>query len=66
MSTERTPVFEIHDLDGRVFVRPYVGSVEFNGEIFDTVADARAALPGIAVDCGWTDYFVTYADNVKL
>lgn len=54
--------FEIHGLDGKVWVRPYANNVEFNGETFDTLTEARAALPAFAVSLGWTDYSVTVAD----
>lgn len=58
MSKHRT--FEIHDLDGKVWVRPYEGDTEFNGETFDTLGDAKAALPDMAIDLGWaTEYYVT-------
>ncbi len=54
-----THTFEIHSLDGKIWVRPYAGNEEFNGETFDTMTEARDALPAIAVDLGWDDYNVT-------
>lgn len=55
-------VFEIQNLDGRVWVRPYAGSVEFNGDTFDSRADALAALRGFAVELGWSTFNVTIAE----
>jgi hypothetical protein len=54
--------FEIHGLEGRVWVRPYAGNVEFNGETYDTLAEAIDALPMFARELGWTDYYTTLAD----
>ncbi len=60
MNTQRT--FEIHMLEGRYFVRPYVGNDEYTGETFNTLTEARAALPAMASDLGWpNDYNVTEA-----
>jgi hypothetical protein len=54
--------FEIHGLEGRVWVRPYAGNVEFNGETYDTLAEAIDALPMFARELGWTDYYTTLAE----
>jgi hypothetical protein len=65
METKYTAVmstFEIHGLDNRVWIRPYAGNVEFNGETFDTLAEALAALPALARELGWTEYLTTIAD----
>lgn len=49
-------------LEGRYFVRPYVGNDEYTGETFNTLTEARAALPAMASDLGWpNDYNVTEA-----
>jgi hypothetical protein len=56
----KTHTFEIHGLDdGHVWVRPYVGNEEFNGETFAALVEALAALPTMASDLGWTEYAVT-------
>jgi hypothetical protein len=60
METKNT--FEIHGLDARVWVRPYVGNDELNGETYDTLADALDALPMLARELGWDDYNTTIAD----
>jgi hypothetical protein len=59
---ETSHCFEIHRLDNRVWVRPYAGNVEFNGETYDTLAEAFDALPMLARELGWTDYHTTIAE----
>lgn len=51
--------FEVSSLDGRVWVRPYDGNVEYNGETYATLAEALADIPQLAADLGWTDYNIT-------
>jgi hypothetical protein len=58
---ETSYCFEIHGLDSRVWVRPYAGNVEFNGETYDTLTEAVDALPMLARELGWTDYHTTIA-----
>jgi len=54
-----TPIFEIHSLDGKVWVRPYLGQEEFNGSTYETVAEAITDLPTLAAELGWTEYRIT-------
>jgi hypothetical protein len=60
MKTNNT--FEIHGLDDKVWVRPYAGNEEFNGETFNTLTEAVAALPVLARELGWSDYGTTVAE----
>jgi hypothetical protein len=60
--TNSANTFEIHNLDGRSWVRPHTGDQEFNGETFATMAEALAALPEMARDIGWSDYGYTVAE----
>jgi hypothetical protein len=53
-------IFELHNLDGRIWVRPYVGNEEYNGETFASVPEAVDALPMLARELGWTDYRTTF------
>jgi hypothetical protein len=61
MDTRNT--FEIHKLDGKVWVRPYVGNDEYNGETYDTLTEAVDALPMLAREIGWTDYRITVEET---
>jgi hypothetical protein len=60
MNTSNT--FELHGLDGKVWVRPYVGNEEFNGETYDTLNEAVDALPMLARELGWSDYRTTIGE----
>ena len=62
MDTKNT--FEIHNLDGKFWVRPYSGQDEYNGETYDTLTEAVDALPMLAREIGWDDYRTT-VEEVK-